>query len=105
MFVIHWAMRLGLTGILHVDLIGTIGHVELCLSLRRLDRRGEGVDVVGACWRRPLMTNVGVSATPLEPAESTSSATRSAPTSRRRSSRNRSRSVRGRHQVNRPHSS
>ena len=69
---------------------GTIRQVELRLSLCRLDRRGEGVDVVGAVLAAAVDEDVGVPVTPLEPAESTSSTTRAAPTWRRRSSRNRS---------------
>ena len=66
--------------LLVVYLAGTIRHVELRLSLCRLDRRGEGVNVVGAVLAATVGEDVGVPATPLEPAESTSSATPSAPT-------------------------
>jgi len=66
--------------LLVVYLAGTIRHVELRLSLCRLDRRGEGVNVVGAVLAATVGEDVGVPATPLEPAESTSSVTPSAPT-------------------------
>ena len=57
--------------------------VELHLSLCRLDRCGEGGDVVGPILAAAVDEERGRAGPPLEPAESTSSATRAAPIWRR----------------------